>query len=397
MATSLISTGVQFPDSSIQTSAAAAPAGATSVGGAIFNTGGYAQMGYGANDDAVASGKWTVLPAQPFTQSGTISIGGQISSYAPFYSTFYGGWITIMTINVSTPTQNWICLSTNGISWTPIMRMVTSDFDPNSGGGSFVDQSPIDKRPPVAVDESNGRIFAVYGHNNLIRLVHQTTIGAVDSTWNSGNVIANGGYQQPRMASFQYVNMGGVTANSGIVCMFKTYGSGTTIRTVAAGGVSTDATTRFTGSGPANNNYGGALAWSYAGLKAMGIATGTSGACSVSTNINQSWTAISTLPVQPDGNENNAHGVAMSSSYNAWVHNGRTSLYYSTTFGSWTNTGSLGIGEIAAICHNGTRWIALTNTGLVYTSSNATPTGFSLTRFKAHGGTEYRSIGVRQI
>lgn len=392
MAVSLVSTGVQFPDSTIQTTAAASPLGATTVGSTIIvPSGSYGTMGYATNASNSNTPNWTYLNCQPVSNSGTLNFNNG-NSYVPVYTSYYGGWLTIMSINnnSSSSPQDWICLSKNGgISWIPIMRGISTSFP----SGSFAQGVLYNNKVPVAVDESNGRIWTL-GYNNSSYsyfAYYQTTIGSQASTWTQGSFLYSGGgyYQQPGVNAFEYVNMGGVTANSGIVVSGKAYGSGNQVYVIAAG--STTATQRFSGSGPTSNNYGGNMVWSYSGLRAWTLTNNGQGTASVSTNVNQSWTANTNLSPSPGSNATGL--MVMSTSYN--VYGSSNILYYSTTFGSWTST-TPGVGNFGSLTHNGTYWLLRTSQGLYY-SSSATPTGFTPAGWLPLGDSSSSwPIGLRQ-
>jgi len=396
MPTSLVSTGVQFPDNSIQTTAAtAAPVpGATAVGGTILIPyGNYATLGYAANVANSITNNWTFLPPFPFSSGGTITLNNG-TNYVPIYSSYYQGWLTILNINNDSSTaQSWICLSRNGgISYAPIMRAISSTFNP--GSFTYTIGNLYNRQAPIAVDDSNGRIFCVWTDevSNYLGVAYQTTIGNQNSTWTNSGIISSSAYgQTPRINAFAYVNMGGVTGNSGIVANFKPYETGNQISVIAAGG--TSYTNRFSSGSPTGSNYGGNMVWNYSGLKAFAITPNGQGGASVSTNVNQSWTAMTNLSNTPGSDFTG--GMAMSSAYNVYPVSSRTQLNYSTTFGSWTTT-SPGLGTISGLTHNGTYWILRTAQGVFY-SSSATPTGWTATGFLPVGSnSESFPIALRQ-
>ena len=403
MATSLVSTGVQFPDSTIQTTAATAvtPAGATVAGGMIMVSRGGPFIGYAADPTVSNTRNWTFLAAQPSSNSGTVSFttGG---NYTPIYSSYYGGWLTVMSVNLQTNTsQDWICFSKTGIYWVPLLR---APVDAILTGYNLTTLS--NRQAPIAVDESNGRIWTLCDYQSVyqIRGVYQTTIGAFGPTagWTAlGTSIWSGSAysQQPVANSFAYVDMGGVTANSGIVTSGKSYVTGHQVYVCAAG--TTTFTNRYTQSGgyPTSNDYEGTMVWNYAGQKAAAFCKADvspyPGPAYVSGNVNQTWTQAANFTASNYFNTSYRGAAAMSSSYNVYAYNG-TTLFYSTSYSGWTST-SPGVGTIESLTHNGTYWILRTTQGMYY-SSSATPTGWTACGWVpwSTSSSSLYSIGLRQ-
>jgi hypothetical protein len=401
MPTSLVSTGVQFPDSTTQTTALPAPGsngnvltsnGTTWTSAAPSGSGGATQVGsvclkynsgrlyYAANPAAQT--------AAPFFSSAnmlTINNGASINAYfPPKYSTYYGGWLTWGQTGNTWPTDGFIFFSTNGLNWIPFV------YGPNN---SFAKQVCNDGMAAIAVDETNGRIFiAAQNTGNNTSGVYYSSAPATtnNNTWtyngfdDSGQVYG----ECPAINSMEWVQFTSTTANGAIVfCSGVVNDSTARVYTIAAG--ATTGTLRVTYAPSGGNVNGGYMVWNKTFQRIAIFHTGGTGVRYSATNSFASW-SNSTMPSAANVGPGSS---AMSGSRLACRTSG-TNLRYTSDFSTWS-TETIPQ-EFTGIWHNGTSWVGARgaqptgDTGGIYYTNNTNPTSW----VRAVGGVFDTGTGV---
>lgn len=384
MPTSLVSTGVQFPDSTTQTTALPAPGsngnvltsnGTTWTSAAPSGSGGATQVGsvclknttnllyYAANPAAQTAAPF-------FSSANFVSLNsGWLSStatLAPKYSTYYGGWFTLGLVGGSWPTNGWVFFSTNGLDWIPFV------YGPNN---SFAKETCSDGTAAIAVDETNGRIFiAAQNTGNNTSGVYYSSAPATtnNNTWTySGFDTSGSSYgESPTINSMEWVQFTSTTANGVIVFCSGVVNDGTArVYTIAAGATTGTQRISFTPFAGINQGY---MVWNKAFQRLALFHTGSGNVLCSGTNSFASW-SISTMPSAANVGPGSA---AMSGSRLACITSG-TNLRYTSDFSTWT-TETLPQ-SLQSIWHNGTSWVGIREdstgpNGGVYFTNNANPT-----------------------
>jgi hypothetical protein len=385
MPTSLVSTGVQFPDSTIQTTAAAAvtPRGATQVGSIVLPNSFNFQW-LAANPAAqIASPFFSTAEIPAYSVSGSRVVN---TGLPPKYSTYYGGWLTIASIGNSVTNDRYIFFSSNGVDWQAFVQLPQD---------SRVISQLQDGTAAVTVDDSNGRIFCCYYETaGYVNGFYYSSIPATSSsnTWTAQNVDATGTpySQTAAINSMEYVKMS-TTGASGIVFLSGLNSTGARIYTISAGG--TTATLRASASPTVAEDM--CMSWNPTFLRAAIVGRGWGTLWYSASDSITTWSTAS-IGASPG----NFGGGAVAVSTNRVAVLTSTGLRYTSNFSAFTNVSTVNSGNTSAIEHNGTNWIAIrggsgsADTGLRY-STGTDPVTW--TRAWAGTMTTGRSIAVRRV
>jgi len=358
MAVSLVSTGVQFPDATIQTTAAALPLGAT----AQYSVVGPTPSGNNVcafNPAGLSTGNYTVAPTGPYSGSAPKEMGN------PRWSSYYQFWYVLMSNEAGSGQA--LYFSKTGVYW----NIVITDLD-TTIGRAVTSYAGDTQQTTFAIDDSNGRMFYAYtdGTNAYVVYSNITAGVTINSGWTTSSAIA----ACTSVSSLRYCKMS-TTAASGLVFSFA---NGTTMRIFTCPAGSTTFTSRInTASGTSNPRM---PFWFEENGKMFVPATGGSAVLYNTTgDIATGWTVGSVVSPEP------ATQGRMSCVGNGYmVYPNSNSLYYSTTGSgaSWTNSGLSAAANIAVVFYTGSNFIVQTdgNQNRVYTyiSAGNTPTSFTL-------------------
>lgn len=406
MPTSLISTGVQFPDNSIQTVALPAPGsngnvltsnGTTWTSTAPSGAGGATQAGsilfsdtqknafLAANPAAqIASPFFSTQPQPLFTGSGgtkQIAVGG-----APKWSSYYGGWLAVGSVGQNPFTDDtYIYFSADGLSWTPFVQAFN-----RSGTNTILFSTLADGTAPVAVDETNGRIFLAFSdQSNYQAGVYYTNAPVFSSslTWTRVNLLSGAAFPDiANMNSLEYVQMAS-TGTSRIVAVASLQSNSQLfIYTCPTGSVTFTQAASF--SPPLARES--TISWNSTFQRAMIVSWSWTSVAYSATNNLDSWTTSSGFAntvTTPTYNKS-----AMSGNRAAILTT--AGIRYTSNFSTWTSAANT---QYNFIWYNGSRWMAMlaatggasSTTGL-YTSTSTDPVSFT----RVNGGFYAPSTGI---
>ena len=358
MATSLVSTGVQFPDSTIQTTAAVPAPGATaqySVVASDATT--YSTVAFNPTD--ISIGRFTTQRLPVNTGNNNIAAG------APFWSSYYSKWFAIMNVNGS---NNGIFASSDGLSWNCILSDIDSPVGTSAGTISTYNNSG---QPLLAVDDSNGR-FALArtdGSNNLYVYFSDTGGSSTLATSWTQTTVRTGNTFYP-----WHLKYCKVSTTSGLVLVYSG-GSGSSgrqyVSTCDAG------STTWTGVVDVSSfpyvSRPAAIAFQENGSIGTFFANPAQFHYNSSGVISSGWNSIAA----PGDVDNDYIFPVVANGYYAFVKG--NNLYYSSNGSTWT-TVSLG-SPVKGVFYTGSNFIAYPTaspyTAKTFISSNNTPVSFS--------------------
>lgn len=383
MATSLVSTGVQFPDSTIQTTAASGSPGASGVGSGVARGNRGLLIGMPASSLYTLANNNIVSSILDMDAGNNYPISGTNN---PCYSNYYNSWVTAAPRGSDSTNNKYVnlYLSNTSEGWRVAQEFLIQD----SGVTTYQQSSSQMAGPMCAIDESNGRYF-VWRNNSAalnLNLVYRGTVPGNYGTYNNA-INATNAYSTPE-AQYVYPVYNGSTF-SGLVTGYFLYGDGYQMGFISAGGTSptATATASYNSANGTFNNISqgfdhnptlGRVVWlcSVAGNSYQIIYNTTAG----------SYTALTTVSTPATSTSNVMTGIACSNTYVAY-YNAAGNIYYSTTPASgWTTlTTPFGAGSsIYALYWINGYWIAsvLTsasgNTRLIYISTTAIPNTWTL-------------------
>jgi hypothetical protein len=352
MAVSLVSTGVQFPDATIQTTAAGGTPGATTQYSLI----------QGVSSDPLlikpadlATGGFTTGTFQKTATNYIANTG------VPVWSSFYNLWFTLTPYD-NTASVVSLFASANGVTWRMVfLNIYNLTQAPTAGAASgnngFGGAS-------MAVDETNGRMFFVFrdSSSNLRVLYSNPASIEVITGWTSTIILAGA----TSTNCIAYVKMATTGASGMVIYGFDNVNYNFNIITCSAG--TTTFTNRFTSSSP--NIYTGTIKFEESGRIAVYFNAQARILYTTSGNITTGWaqnTNIgSTAPSDRLGDVGGGYFVSL--------YNTREIMYSTTGAGTWTRVVlSTGDNQIKSVVFMGTFWAAFTNTGTVYTTATTNP------------------------
>ena len=351
MATSLVSTGVQFPDATIQTTAAAGTPGATTQYSII--------QGYNADPFLI---KPTDLATGSFTAGAmqTRATDYIVDSGTPIWSSFYGKWFSLVQTE-NAGSSHAILSSSNGVSWNTVLNNIYSvSSTPNAGineGNSFGGAS-------MAIDDTNGRVFIVYTYSGIGTRVLYSNPSSSNwyIGWTNTTILSNG-----TRSSVAYVKMATTGASGIVVYSFDNTSYTFNVITCSAG--STTFTNRFSASSP--TAVTGTIKYEESGKIAVYLNSIDRVLYTTSGNITTGWTQNSafgsTSPSSKLGDVGGGYFVTLYNEYEI--------MYSTTGAGTWTRVvlDASGNNQISCVVFMGTYWAAFTNTGVVYTTATTNP------------------------
>lgn len=371
MAVSLVSTGVQFPDSTIQTTAAAAAPSATVKGAVIITNGTVWSPGTPLN------GLVTLGSNNVFTTAFTSAVSafpqayqGSVTLTSCFYSSYYNGWFGMIGAVQNVTSYNRVpAFSPDGLTWNPIFFSSvpqSGPFNYSAGGGVNC----------LGVNDSNGTLYIMTGYNGDSYIYYSTNLG---STWTQSMFVGtNYYYSYTQAPTFRYINTGTASTSrsvftvgnstNGIVCYAA--GNSNTFAAAASPTIYPNNTTSY--QLPANVCTYGSLLGFRSGTNVFSIynaATDTVGA-----------EYFGTLGI--DTSASIYTPMAISTSY--WMARYASQGYvaYGTISGGTPIVGGAVLlprftnatyePRILGCVYDGTRWMAITDQGMFYTT-NASP------------------------
>lgn len=345
MATSLVSTGVQFPDATIQTSAAASTPGATSQ----YSIVGRSQTGAASTTAFTISGlasgltynnNFNGIPASGVTGRSFGSI---------FWSSYYSCWVAL---GLSNSTLLGIFVSKDGLSWRCILEGLTTYV-----GGATVNLQGEFGMPILAVDDSNGRFFVMVfnGSDIIIRYSSIVATTPLAANWTVAATLTG-----DRPGGLMYCKMA-TTGASGIVAVYNNSNNGDFfIRTISAG--ATTSVARLSVNVSSGNTGWGA--YQENGFIVVPVSQSPRVAYNLSGDITTGW-ASSSLAASPSDTRNSAVG----NGYMVYING--SNIYWSTNGTSWTLQAIDGTAK-NGIVYTGSAWLAWDATS-TYISSTAAP------------------------
>jgi hypothetical protein len=349
MAVSLVSTGVQFPDATIQTTAAtAAPVpGAT----AQYSIVGRSQIGGSSTTAFTISGLASGLVYNN-NFNGTAQSGGSGRSFSSiFWSSYYSCWVALG--NSSSTALIGIFVSKDGLSWRCILENLSTVV-----GGAPISLQGESGMPSIAVDDSNGRFFVMVfnGSDIIIRYSPIVATTPLNANWSVASTLTG-----DRVGGLMYCKMA-TTGASGIVAVYNNSNNGDFfIRTISAG--ATTSTARLT-----VNISSGSTGWGIYqenGFIAVPIANGARVAYNLSGDITAGWTSNTSLPASVTDNVQSAVG----NGYMVYINS--SNIYWSTNGTSWTLQSIDGTAK-QGITYTGSAWLTWDSANM-YISSTAAP------------------------
>ena len=356
MAVSLVSTGVQFPDATIQTTAASGGSGARSKGSIVF--------WYGGSNSSYYPVK---AVDNLFTTPVTTSIQSNNTQYflsCVSYSSYYGGWFGLIgnVANV-TSTANQPVFSPDGLSWSEIINF----------------RDPINNAPGnvgivgIGANDADGRIYIMNG-NGSIQVSSDNGTTWTAATGSTPNYNYNNGIY----VGFRYLNSGTASTSKSV---FYTGNNAVTSGFAVAAAGNSNAFTVYTYnfSAPASGapivvtTYGTTSCFKSG--DAICFYRGTDNATSL---VN----ATSSLNIIYTGNARLAFNASFwcapntTSNFISYGSMSGITPVYSGAVSLPAYAGSASV-VIAQCVYDGTRWMAITNQGLFYTTNANPSTGWT--------------------
>lgn len=352
MATSLVSTGVQFPDATTQTTAATLPPGATTQYSLIecFSSDPYLIIPTDLATGAFTAGTF------PKTQTNYLANTGVC-----VWSSFYNLWFTLTPYDNSASIVS-LFSSANGVTWRLLILNVYNLSQPPTAGSASASNGF--GGPSIAVDETNGRFFIVFRDSsaNLRVLYSDITSTCVLTGWTSTIILANAS----SITSIAYVKMATIGVSGMVIYGFDGTGLNFKIITCLAG--STTFTTSFTS--PSPSSLAGTIKHEASGKIAVYLNNTVRVLYNTSGNITTGWaqnTNIGSTP--PSGRLGDVGG-----GYFVSLYDERVIMYSTTGAGTWTQrVVAAGDNQIKSVVFMGTFWAAFCATGTVFTTATTNP------------------------
>jgi hypothetical protein len=356
MATSLISTGVQFPDNSIQTSAAVSPPGATAR---------YSVVGRTVNSYSVVATTVSNLAAGNVSVNNFLGVAtngaGQYRTLgAPFWSSYYSRWFCLMFSNSNTTFG--IFYSTNGLDWYEIISDLATAIGIST---NIVISTSASRSSLLAVDDSNGRFFYLFATGGQVKAAYSSLTSTNDLTGNWTTVVLRDGNIA---GALTYCKMSTTGASGFVAVLADTNAVASYIYTCSAGG--TSFTLRLT-AGMSSTAVVAPVLFEENGYIFSPFPDESKIAYNLSGNITTGW-AQNNPAVRPSGSSIRG---CVGNNYMVYVNG--TSVYYSTNGTSWTAAATGANGNLAGVFYTGSVFIAWSANSTVI-SSNNTPITWSL-------------------
>lgn len=367
MATSLVSTGVQFPDATIQTTAAAGTPGATAqysmVGPSSLGSG----MALAFNVSDLASGSLNTS----FMGLYASGSGTQRSILSPFWSSYYSCWFGLLATTAASVYG--VGISKNGFDWRPISVNLGTAL-----GGVTLTPNGQSGMPVIAVDDSNGRIFVMYytAPSIIVAYSSLTSTQSLSGGWTTALTAT-----ASRIGGLMYCKMS-TTAASGIVAVYNNGSNVLYIDTCTAG--TTTFTNRITQSLPSSEV--GWASYQENGPIVVPVANRTYASYTLSGDITTGWTTNSALPANPTDSRQSC----VANGYMVYIGGGAGSFYWSTNGTTWTIQ-STGGAALNGIFYTGSVWVAWDANATYISSTNAPNSTWSM---YSGGANANRFIGM---
>jgi hypothetical protein len=366
MAVSLVSTGLQFPDSTIQTTAASAAPTATAKGAVILTTSpSWTSSGASNYNSQAVLGSNNV-----FTTPLTAGFSSYLQAYpgityitSAFYSSYYNGWFGM---SGGTNYNKVPLFSPNGLSWVPVFFTYIAA------------RAPFTSIVCIGVNDSNGTLYIMTDAG----IYYSTNQG---STWTTSVTFTNNYAYVAGPPSFRYINTGTASTSKsvftagyyGTAYVFTAAGNSNTFASVSLGSRGYSSSTTLI----ANVAGYGALMYYRHGFSDFMLYSATSNTLG--------GNYFSTLDLyRYDGYTT---PVAISSSY--WIGAATTQGYlaYGTISGVTPNAGSSVLlpkfpnasedPRIQACVYDGTRWMVMTEQGMYYSTAANPSSGWTRAQF----------------
>ena len=353
MATSLVSTGVQFPDATIQTTAAGGPPGATtqwSVVGAGYQDD-YSELSF--TPSSLASG---IIYSNNFNGVYQTNAGAYKRFFAPFWSSFYSAWFCLSFINGGNNTEIGIMTSKDGLSWRVFVRSI---YSATSSGitSTYIQPYGNDQGSLLAVDDSNGRFFYMYSNGTNTYVAYSSitsTVSIQTSGWTVNQLVVSSG-SAPN--AIRYCKMS-TTGASGIV-LSTVSGSNMRIYTCPAG------STTFTSQVNVNcNGNGGSLNYYENGYICLPCRASNTVIYNLSGNITSGWATYQSLVNEPQ-----ATPTTTANGYLTYTSGG--GVYWSTNGTTWTLQLVGASSNLYGLIYTGSVWVAWNNEATWISSTGA--------------------------
>lgn len=355
MAVSLVSTGVQFPDSTIQTTAASSPPGATAK---------YSVVGKSVNGYGVVATTMSNLAA------GNVSVNNFLGVYsngagqyrtlgAPFWSSYYSRWFSLMSSNGS---SIGVFSSTDGLDWFQVSENLATAIGISA---AYVSLSSSVSAASFAVDDSNGRFFYLYTDGTNVKIAYSSLTSSeyFDGYWTTATIRTG-----TAVGALTYCKMA-TTGASGLVAQCSDSGPiNSYIYTCSAG--STTFTLRLT-LGTGGTNVGGPVIFEENGKIFSPFSGEAKIAYNTSGDITTGWNQVNPT-TQPS---NQSIRGCVGNGYMVYINS--NSIYYSTNGTTWT-AATPGPSNLAGIIYTGSVFIAWSITNSTYVSATNTPITWSL-------------------
>jgi hypothetical protein len=331
-------------------------------------SGGYATQAF--NPSGLASGLIYTNNANGLYASGS---GTMRTTGNPFWSSYYGCWVTTMLSTSSTIYG--IAISQDGLGWRIVLANLSSAIGIST---SLVNISGGGGAPVLAVDDSNGRFFYMYSNGTNVIVAYSSITSTVLQTgnWTSVTVAAGttaGGLVYCKMAT---------TGASGIVAYFNN-GTNVPIYTCSAGGTTftlrSTITNIATELGYLDYQENGYISLPLQGSGALKVGYNLSG------DITTGW-ATGTFTAVPT----NSRKGFVGNGYMVYTSGG--ALYWSTNGTTWTQqlVGSV-TGNLRGFAYTGSVWIAWDTDASFISATSAITSTWSV---YSGGGNIQRNIGI---
>lgn len=356
MATSLVSTGVQFPDATIQTTAATASPtpgafGQYSIVGGINDQ--YAAAAVGVSDLLV--GKIYTTNFLGVYNSGSGAYKGLAQE--PIWSSFYSRWFCLMPTDTST---YGLYSSINGLDWKVEINAMHTAI--GTTAGNIIPQTSDSSASRLTVDDSNGRFFFGYVASSVSYIAYSSitsTQSIQTGNWTSVS-LGSGAY----IGAVKYCKM--ATAGASGIVVQRANGTTNYIDTCPAGDTTFTNRLSYSTGGSSAQGY---IAYQENGTIMVPICAEPRVVYNTTGTIASGWATNGSLVGQPT----QYHGC-VGNGYMVYING--NALYYSTNGSTWT-TLTIASSNLRGVIYTGSLFFAWGTVGS-YISSNNTPVSFSL-------------------
>ena len=279
----------------------------------------------------------------------------------PIWSSYYSSWFALMKYNNNSLLGLWS--SRDGLSWNcNVPNLYVNDSGATPAG--FFTSMTGAYGPSFAVDETNGRFFFCGYNGGDVYSVYTNPASTDFATgWGSQNLTNTA---DATLFAVRYAKMA-TTGASGMVLYCKKQSQQNAVYYCSA--ASTTFTLALAASSPNSYNEGH-ITIEPSGYMAINVASQPYVIYTTSANITSGWTQNTAIGAScyqyGRGDVGGGYMVVQTSGFG---------IRYSTTgSGTWTGvTITSGVNYLNSVIYMGTFWLAITQTGLIYISSDNTP------------------------